>query len=59
LLRKLSEIDELLLSLSPAGILFNGQYVQQKIEKLQQTIGRHIDWEGRLMELIEFYSCGN
>lgn len=59
LLKKLSEADELFLNLSPAGILLNGPYLQQKINTLHQHICHLNTWEGSLLELVGIYSRPN
>jgi hypothetical protein len=55
MLQKLTETEELLLNLSPVGILFNGPYLKQKIDTLCQTINTLSSMEGKLLEIVEIY----
>jgi hypothetical protein len=56
MLSNLTEIDGLLLNLSPTGILLNGPRLKQKIESLCQAIDSHSEVEDSLLELIGIYS---
>ena len=56
-LQKLAETDELLLNLSPAGILFNRIYLKQKLEAVGRAINSLSSMEGSLLEIIEVYLC--
>ena len=56
LLGQVSETEELLLSLSPAGIFFNGPYLQQKLSNLRQSVYDLNTWENSILELAGLYS---
>jgi hypothetical protein len=55
MLQDLKETDELLLNLSPVGLLFNGNYLKQKINVLGRTVNTLNSMEGSLLEIIGIY----
>jgi hypothetical protein len=56
LLKKLAETDELLLSLGPVGMIFNGPYLQQKLSTLRASVYELNAWEDKLLELAGLFS---
>jgi hypothetical protein len=44
ILKKLNDIDTIILNLSPMGILFNSIYLKQEVDNVCQTIN-HLNWQ--------------
>jgi hypothetical protein len=57
IMERLTELTELLLNLSPVGLLFNGSYFKYKFFTFSRTIGSLNSLENSLLEIARMYNA--